>query len=97
MNDNMNREKVISIRVTEDELKRLDELAKEQTGGNRTAFIIQKCFRSEGDVENISLILEFMICLKSQLICLKKGDVKKKKYISDLNERIRVLWQSLKS
>jgi hypothetical protein len=81
MNDNMNREKVISIRVTEDELKRLDELAKEQTGGNRTAFIIQKCFRSEGDVENISLILEFMICLKSQLICLKKGDVKKKKYI----------------
>lgn len=93
----MNREKVISIRVTEDELKRLDELAKEQTGGNRTAFIIQKCFRSEGDVENISLILEFMICLKSQLICLKKGDVKKKKYISDLNERIRVLWQSLKS
>lgn len=69
MNDNMNREKVISIRVTEDELKRLDELAKEQTGGNRTAFIIQKCFRSEGDVENISLILEFMICLKSQLIC----------------------------
>ena len=67
MNDNMNREKVISIRVTEDELKRLDELAKEQTGGNRTAFIIQKCFRSEGDVENISLILEFMICLKSQL------------------------------
>lgn len=38
-----------------------------------------------------------MICLKSQLICLKKGDVKKKKYISDLNERIRVLWQSLKS
>ena len=97
MNDNMNREKVISIRVTEDELKRLDELAKEQTGGNRTAFIIQKCFRSEGDVENISLILEFMICLKSQLICLKNGDVKKKKYISDLNERIRVLWQSLKS
>ena len=97
MNDNMNREKVISIRVTEDELKRLDELAKEQTGGNRTAFIIQKCFRSEGDVENISLILEFMICLKGQLICLKKGDVKKKKYISDLNERIRVLWQSLKS
>lgn len=97
MNDNMNREKVISIRMTEDELKRLDELAKEQTGGNRTAFIIQKCFRSEGDVENISLILEFMICLKSQLICLKKGDVKKKKYISDLNERIRVLWQSLKS
>lgn len=97
MNDNMNREKVISIRVTEDELKRLDELAKEQTGGNRTAFIIQKCFRSEGDVENISLILEFMICLKSQLICLKKGDVKKKKYISDLNERIRVLWRSLKS
>ena len=97
MNDNMNREKVISIRVTEDELKRLDELAKEQTGGNRTAFIIQKCFRSEGDVENISLILEFMICLKSQLICLKKGDVKKKKYISDLNERIRVLCQSLKS
>lgn len=54
MNDNMNREKVISIRMTEDELKRLDELAKEQTGGNRTAFIIQKCFRSEGDVENIS-------------------------------------------
>lgn len=97
MNDNMNREKVISIRMTEDELKRLDELAKEQTSGNRTAFIIQKCFRSEEDVENISLILEFMICLKSQLICLKKGDVKKKKYISDLNERIRVLWQSLKS
>lgn len=97
MNDNMNREKVISIRMTEDELKRLDELAKEQTGGNRTAFIIQKCFQSEGNVENISLILEFMICLKSQLICLKKGDVKKKKYISDLNERIRVLWQSLKS
>ena len=97
MNDNMNREKVISIRVTEDELKRLDELAKEQTGGYRTALIIQKCLRCEGDVENISLILEFMICLKSQLICLKKGDVKKKKYISDLNERIRVLWQSLKS
>mgnify|MGYP004527054083 CR=1 FL=1 len=96
MDDNMNRERVISIRMTEDEVKRLDELAREHTNGNRTAFIIQKCFQDEGNIENISTILEFLVYLKKQLICLKRREVKRKQFISDMYERVGVLWQSLK-
>lgn len=96
MSDNMNKEKVVSIRMTEAEYKQLNELVQEQANGNRTTFIIQKCLQSEGNIENISTILEFIIYLKEQLVCLKNGSVKKKKFISDMNERIKTIWQSLK-
>ena len=96
MNDNTTKGKVISIRITDDEWKQLDELAKEHTDGNRTAYILQKCFQNDENIKNTSTILEFTVYLKKQLIALKKGNIKKKMFILDLNERIKTLWQSLK-
>ncbi len=86
--------KMVSFRLKEEEAKRLDKLV-EQSGGNRSQFIAQKCFANTDSRKHTGLTLNYLEKMGSYLADLKNGELKKEEFLENANKELEYLWRSL--
>lgn len=91
----MKADKTISIRVSNEELKTIDEYAKSR-GINRSAYIIDCALKGGTNTLNIRELLNNLSCSSNIVNNMRVGDVITKDLKNDMREGLMNLWQCLK-